>query len=154
MARPTESEVRLGSQILTWIGIIDQLSEARSTRALAALRLPYPQFVLLSHFSRQPDIAHTVTRVAAAMQQPQPGVTKTIQKLIARKFLRAAPAPDDGRSKLLYLTPKGLEMYGRAIAALVPVYRDLFEPWSETEMAELIIKLDRLKDWLDTKGRE
>ncbi len=154
MARPTESEVRLGSQILTWIGIINQLTEARSTRALAALRLPYPQFVLLNHFSHRPDAAQTVTGVAAAMQQPQPGVTKTIQKLIARKFLRAAPAPDDGRSKLLHLTPRGLEMYGRAIAALVPVYRDLFEPWSEAEMAELIAKLDRLKVWLDTKGRE
>ena len=154
MARPTESEIRLSVQILTWIGIINQLSETRSARALAALRLPYPQFVLLIHFSHRPDAARTVTGVAAAMQQPQPGITKTIQKLLARKFLRAAPAPSDGRSKLLYLTPKGLEMYGRAIATLAPVYRDLFEPWSEAEMTELIAKLDRLKVWLDTKGRE
>lgn len=154
MARPTESEIRLGSRILTWIGIIDQLVEARSTRALAALKLPYPQFVLLNHFSHRPDQAQTVTRVAAAMQQPQPGVTKTIQKLIGRKFLRTAPTPDDARSKLLYLTAKGLETHGRAIAALVPVFRDLFEPWSEGDMTDLFGKLDRLKVWLDTKGRE
>ena len=154
MARPTESEIRLGSRILTWIGIINQLAETRSTRALAALRLPYPQFVLLIHFSHRPEVAQTVTGVASAMQQPQPGVTKTIQKLVARKLLRAAAAPDDGRSKLLTITPKGLETYGRAIAALVPVFRELFEPWSEAEMSDLMGKLDRLKIWLDTKGRE
>jgi len=39
-------------------------------------------------------------------------------------------------------------------AALVPVFRDLFEPWSEAEMNDLIGELDRLKVWLDTKGRE
>ena len=154
MARLTESETLLGTKILTWIGIINQLAEARSTRALAALKLPFPQFVLLNHFSHRPDEAKTVTGVAAAMQQPQPGVTKTIQKLIARKYLRAAAAPNDRRSKLLYLTPKGLEAYGRAIAALVPVFRDLFAPWNETEMKDLIAKLDLLKAWLDTKGRE
>ena len=154
MARPGESQVLLGSKILTWIGIINQLAQARSTRALAALKLPYPQFLLLNHFSHRPEEAKTVTGVATAMQQPQPGITKTVQKLIARKYLRATAVPNDGRSKLLYLTPKGLETYGRAIAALVPVFRDLYEPWSEAEMNDLIAKLDRLKVGLDTKGRE
>ena len=154
MARLTESDIRLGAKILTWIGIIDQLSTTRITRALASLKLPYPQFVLLIHFSHRTDEAQTVTGVASAMQQPQPGITKTIQKMLAKKLLRAAPSPGDARSKLLYLTPKGAEMHGRALMALVPVFRDLFEPWSEGEMNDLIAKLDRLKVWLDTKGRE
>ncbi len=154
MARPTESDIRLGAKILTWIGIINQLSSTRITRALSALKLPYPQFVLLIHFSHRPEEAQTVTGVASAMQQPQPGVTKTIQKMLAKKLLRAAPSPDDARSKLLHLTPKGAEMHQRALAALVPTFRDLFEPWNEAEMNDLIAKLDRLKVWLDTKGRE
>jgi len=153
MARPTESDIRLGAKILTWIGIINQLSATRITQALKPLRLPYPQFVLLIHFSHRPSEPQTVTGVASAMQQPQPGITKTIQKMLVKKFLRAAPAPDDARSKLLYLTPKGVEMHGRALAALVPVFRDLFEPWNEADMNDLIGKLDRLKVWLDTKGR-
>ena len=154
MARTTESEVLLGSKILTWIGIINQLSATRITRALAPVKLPYPQFVLLTHFSRRGEEAQTVTRIAAAMQQPQPGITKTIQKMLDKKFLRAAPAPGDARSRLLQLTPKGAEMHARAVTALVPVFRDLFEPWSEAEMNDLIGELDRLKVWLDTKGRE
>ena len=155
MARNTESDIRLGVKILTWIGIIDQLSTTRVTRALKPLKLPYPQFGLLVHFSRRPpEEAQTVMRVAAAMQQPQPGVTKTVQKMVAKKLLRVAPSPGDARSKLLYLTPKGVETHGKALGALVPVFRELFEPWSETEMSDLIEQLDRLKVWLDTKGRE
>lgn len=154
MARLNESDIRLGAKVLTWIGIINQLSTTRITRALAPLKLPYPQFVLLVHFTRRQDEPQTVMRVASAMQQPQPGITKTLQKMLVKKLLRAAPAPDDARSKLLYLTPKGVEMHGKAMAALVPVFRELFEPWSEADMNDLIGKLDRLKVWLDTKGRE
>jgi DNA-binding MarR family transcriptional regulator len=154
MARLTDSDIRLGAKILTWIGIIDQLSTTRITRALAPLKLPYPQFVLLVHFSRRPaEEPQTVMRVASAMQQPQPGITKTIQKMLTKKLLRAAAAPDDARSKLLYLTPKGVETHAKAMASLVPVFRDLFEPWSEDDMKDLIEKLDRLKVWLDSKGR-
>lgn len=154
MARPTESDIRLGAQILTWIGIINQLSSTRITRALAPLKLPYPQFVLLIHFMHRPEQPQTVTSVASAMQQPQPGITKTIQKMVTKKVLRTAPAPNDARSKLLYITPKGIETHGRALATLVPTFRDLFEPWNEEEMRALIAQLDRLKVWLDTKGRE
>ena len=87
-------------RIFNWIGIINQLSTTRISRALPPLKLPFPQFVLLIHFSHRPEEAKTVTGVAAAMQQPQPGITKTIQKMLARKLLRAAPAPGDARSKL------------------------------------------------------
>ncbi|MBI1210612.1 MAG: winged helix DNA-binding protein [Alphaproteobacteria bacterium] len=154
MARLTESDIRLSTKILTWIGIIDQLSTTRITRALAPLKLPYPQFVLLVHFSHRPEEPQTVMRVASAMQQPQPGITKTIQKMLTKKLLRAVAAPDDARSKLLYLTPKGVETHGKAISALVPVFREMFEPWSEADINDLIEKLDRLKVWLDTKGRK
>lgn len=154
MARLTDSDIRLGAKILTWIGIIDQLSTTRITRALTPLKLPYPQFVLLVHFSHRPEEPQTVMRVASAMQQPQPGITKTIQKMLTKKLLRSTAAPDDARSKLLYLTPKGSETHAKAVAALAPAFRELFEPWSEDDMNDLIGKLDRLKVWLDTKGRE
>ena len=117
MARITENQAQLGWRIFNWIGIINQLSTARASRTLAELKLPFPQFIILNHFSHRPHEAKTVTGVASAMQQPQPGVTKTIQKMVARKFLRVDPAHGDGRSKLLTITPKGLEIQARAIAA-------------------------------------
>jgi DNA-binding MarR family transcriptional regulator len=154
MARITENQALLGWRIFNWIGIIDQLATTRAARALAELKLPMPQFIMLNHFSHRPNEAKTVTSVSAALQQPQPGVTKTIQKLIGRKFLKADPAPGDARSKLLTITPKGLETHARAVAAFVPRFAEVYGGWEDAEMADLFAKLDRLKVWLDTKGRE
>jgi DNA-binding MarR family transcriptional regulator len=152
--RPTEAQAALGWRIFNWIGIIDQLAQARASRALAELKLPMPQFVMLNHFSHRPNEAKTVTSIAAAMQQPQPGVTKTIQKMVARKLLKADPAPGDGRSKLITITPKGLEMHSRAIQTFVPQFADAFAGWDDAELETLVRQLDRLKVWMDTKGRE
>jgi DNA-binding MarR family transcriptional regulator len=152
--RPTEAQAALGWRIFNWIGIIDQLAQTRATRALSDLKLPMPQFIMLNHFSHRPNEAKTVTGVASALQQPQPGVTKTIQKMVARKLLKADPAPGDGRSKLLTITPKGLETHARAIAAFLPKFADVFSGWDDAEMETLARQLDRLKVWMDTKGRE
>ena len=152
--RPTEAQAALGWRIFNWIGIIDQLATTRASRALGELKLPMPQFVMLNHFSHRPNETKTVTGVAAALQQPQPGVTKTIQKMIARKLLKADPAPGDARSKLLTITPKGLETHARAIAAFVPQFAEVFSGWDDAEMELLAKQLDRLKIWMDTKGRE
>jgi DNA-binding MarR family transcriptional regulator len=152
--RPTEAQAFLGWRIFNWIGIIDQLATTRATKALAELKLSMPQFVLLNHFSHRPNEAKTVTSIAFAMQQPQPGVTKTIQKMVARKLLKADPAPGDGRSKLITITPKGLETHQRAIAAFVPKFAEVYSGWDDKEMEELFRLLDRLKVWMDTRGRE
>ncbi|MEQ1863957.1 MAG: MarR family winged helix-turn-helix transcriptional regulator [Micropepsaceae bacterium] len=154
MARITETQAQLGWRIFNWIGIINQLSTARASRTLAELKLPFPQFIILNHFSHRPQEAKTVTGVASAMQQPQPGVTKTIQKMVARKLLRVDAAPGDGRSKLLTITPKGLEIQARAIAAFVPRFSEAFAGWEDVEMEQLAKQLDRLKLWMDSKGRE
>ena len=153
MAKVSETQALLGWRIFNWVGIINQLATARASRTLGELKLPFPQFIILNHFSHHPLEAKTVTGVASAMQQPQPGVTKTIQKMIARKFLRADPAPGDGRSKLLTITPKGLEIQARAIAAFVPRFSEVFSGWEDQEMEDFARQLDRLKVWLDTKGR-
>jgi DNA-binding MarR family transcriptional regulator len=152
--RPTEAQVALGWRIFNWIGIINQLAEARATKALSELKLPFPQFVMLNHFSHRPNEPKTVTSVASALQQPQPGVSKTIQKMVGRKLLKADPAPGDARSKLLTITPKGLETHARAVAAFVPKFAEVYSGWDDKEMEDLFRLLDRLKVWMDTKGRE
>lgn len=154
MNRPTEHEVRLAWRILSWVGMIEHLSRTRASRALEAIGLPFPQFVVLNHFQWRPGEPQTVSRIAGALQQPQPGITKTVQKVIARRFVRARTSPSDGRSKELFITPKGLEAHGKALEGLVPAYRDLFAGWNPAEMEDLFAKLDRLKSWLDTTGRE
>jgi len=137
-------------RIINWIGIIDQLAATQANRVLRAHDLQLPQFVMLNHFSHRPDEEKTVTGIARAMQQPQPGVTKTVQKLVARGWLQERPAAGDGRSKVLKLTPRGRARHATAVAALLPFLEPAFADWSDEDLARLFAMLDRLKVYLDT----
>ena len=95
-----------------------------------------------------------MSSVAASLQQPQPGITKTVQKLVARKLLKVDPDPKDKRSKLLTITPKGLELHAKAITMFGPRFAEALDGWDEVDLEALFQRLDRLKIWLDTKGRE
>lgn len=140
-------------RIVNWIGIIEQLAGNAANRVLAPLDLPLPQFILLNHFTNRPAAeagGHTIMAVAKALQQPQPGITKTVQKLVDKGFLAERANPEDGRSKLLRMTAKGVAAHRAAIAALMPELARAFEGWSDKEMQRLFADLDRLKVWLDT----
>lgn len=142
----------LSFRIINWIGIIDQLASNAANRLLAPLDLPMPQFILLNHFSYRPGMeggGHTIMALAGALQQPQPGITKTVQKLVDKGFLAERANPRDGRSKLLHMTPKGIAAHQAAIGALMPELARTFEGWSNDDMQRLFADLDRLKLWLD-----
>ena len=74
----------LAFRIVNWIGIINQLSSTEANRVLKPLGLGLPQFILLNHFSHRPEETRMVTEIARALQQPQTGIMKTVQKLVER----------------------------------------------------------------------
>jgi DNA-binding MarR family transcriptional regulator len=141
--------VPLPFRIINWIGIIDQLAATRANRLLKPLGMALPQFIMLNHFSHRPAEGRTVTAVARALQQPQPGVTKTIQKLLVRRWLREQAHPEDARSKLLFLTSAGLARHNDAVAIFARELAPAFDGWTHTELEQLFRQLDRLKCWLD-----
>ncbi|MCG8493391.1 MAG: MarR family winged helix-turn-helix transcriptional regulator [Sneathiellales bacterium] len=136
-------------RIINWIGIIEQLSSAKARQLLEGTNVPMPQFILLNHFSHRSDEGKTVTGISAAMQQPQPGITKTIAKLVAKGFLKEEPNPEDGRSKLLFLTPAGIEAHQFAGQRLSGSMSGVFDHWKEEDKRQLFTYLDRLKIYLD-----
>ena len=143
------TEPPLSFRIVNWIGIIDQLASTEANRVLKPLGLALPQFVMLNHFSHRPDEARTVTSIARALQQPQPGVTKTVQKLVGKGWLREGANGRDGRSKILLLTPSGLAKQRAAVAALAPGLERALADWPERDRQNLFALLDRLKRWFD-----
>jgi DNA-binding MarR family transcriptional regulator len=152
---PSTTEARLAYDILTYVGIIEHLTRTRATRALRGSGLSYQQFVLLNHFRRRPpEEPKTVTSIARAMQQPQPGITKTLQKMLAQGLIKAVDAPGDGRSRLLMLTPKGNKSHEKALASLSDHFRAAFADWTEGDMTAMFQHLSRLKAWMDTEGRK
>jgi DNA-binding MarR family transcriptional regulator len=146
--RPRSGE-DLRFRVLNWIGIIDQLSTTLANRLLADTDLPLPQFILLNHMNHHPERTQTVGEIARAFQQPQPGITKTVRKLVDKGFIAEAPNPADGRSKLLTRTAAGERAYGAARERLARHAGGLFDDWSEPELDALFAGLDRLKQRLD-----
>ena len=152
---PIPAEARLGADIFTYVGIIEQLARTRAVRGLKGSGLTFPQFVLLNHFRRRPtEETKTVTSIARAMQQPLPGITKTIQKMISSGLIKTSDAPGDGRSKLLILSPKGVKAHDKALESLSVTFRAAFTGWTEAEMIDLFKLLGKLKNWMDTEGRK
>lgn len=136
-------------RIINWIGIISQLTDTKMRQLLDGTDVPPPQFILLNHFMHQPEEGKTVSGIAWAMQQPQPGITKTIAKLLKKDFLRAEDNPADGRSKILYLTKAGKKAHGKAQERLEAALADTFDGWREWEKKDFFSFLDRLKVYLD-----
>lgn len=152
---PGATEARLAYDILTYVGIIEHLSRTRASKALRGTGVTFPQFAFLNHFRRRPpEEPKTVTSIARAFQQPQPGVTKTLQKMLAQGLIKAIDSPDDARSRLLALTPKGVKAHDKALAVLGDQFRAAFADWSEAEMAAFFQHLAKLKAWMDTEGRK
>lgn len=139
----------LGFKILTWIGIIEQLARTKANRELTETGLPWNQFILLNHFSHRPAEGKTVTGVARAMQQQQPGITKTMKSMVDAGLLRIEPDADDGRVKRHFVTDLGKQSHAEAVKRLFPQIREIFTGWSGEDMTTLFGQLDRLKVWLD-----
>ncbi|MFC4272329.1 MarR family transcriptional regulator [Sneathiella chungangensis] len=136
-------------RIINWIGIISQLTDTKMRQLLDGTDVPPPQFILLNHFIHHPDEGKTVSGIAWAMQQPQPGITKTVAKMLAKGFLRAEDNPEDGRSKILYLTDAGIKAHAQAKERLELALADTFDGWREWEKKDFFGFLDRLKVYLD-----
>ena len=144
-----EERVQAGFRTMAWIGIVEQLARTMAERTLKEVGLSYAEFSMLTHFSHGHPPEKTVTGIAADMQQTQPTVTKTVQKLVAKGLLRAAPNAADGRSRLLTLSAKGSQLHARAVTRLGPAIARALDGWSEEELASFFRQLDRLKIWLD-----
>jgi DNA-binding MarR family transcriptional regulator len=136
-------------QIVTWIGVIAQLVRTRNNQILVESDLSYPQFVMLLHFCHEPEREWTVTALAAAFQTNQPGVTKTVQKLLRSGYLEARVDENDSRMKHLRVTRRGLRARNEAISMLAPDLSQFFKSWKPSEIAELHRLLERLKNQLD-----
>lgn len=149
MTKDTQTTSPLDFRIINWIGIIEQLTSAKSRQLLEGTDVPPPQFKLLNHFSHAPEQGKKVTQIAAAMQQPQPGITKTVAKMVQKNHLREEVNPKDGRSKILFLTETGKAAHQIAKERLINGISGTFDDWTITEKQDLFRLLDRLKIYFD-----
>lgn len=133
-------------ETLSAISVLQQLLTSRTSQ-LVGSELPVPQFAMLNYFQRM-NCELTVTDLAHAFQSPQPGITKTVQKLLAKNYLRASADAGDRRRKILQITEMGRDAHRNAVQKLAPDAFALFEDWTFDEMQSFSRQVERLKDWI------
>jgi DNA-binding MarR family transcriptional regulator len=143
-------QMPLSGQLATLLGITSQMYISRMNSLLEPHGLSLSQFSVLSHCSRHADQSWTVSRLAEVMEINQPGITKIVQKLLARDLLTALADPDDARKKHLQITPAGVAELQAIYAALAEDVESWFAGWSQPGMEDFRASLQSLIAWFDS----
>lgn len=138
-------------ELFNEIGIIQQLAVTEFNRRLPE-GLHVSHFGVINHLCRLGD-GRPPHRIARAFQVTKPTMTNTLVKLSARGLIELRDNPDDGRSKLVFLTDAGRAFRDQAIGTLDPLLDEL-DAALRTETAEdplpalraLRVYLDKRRD--------
>lgn len=129
------------------IGIIGQLS-----RTLLEARLPpgfvAAQFSVLNHLVRVGD-GRTPLAVANAFQVPKNSMTHSLTVLEREGLIEMRKNPQDGRSKLIFITDAGRKFRMEMIDALSPDITRIAAAFPPELVARLLPDLERLRKFLD-----
>lgn len=129
------------------IGIIGQLS-----RSLLEARLPpgfvAAQFAVLNHLKRVGD-GTTPLALSIAFQVPKNSMTHTLIVLEKAGLIDIRKNPQDGGSKLVYITTAGQRFRDEVIAALAPDMARIAAAFPPDAVTRLLPDLERLRKFLD-----
>lgn len=129
------------------IGIIEQLG-----RTIFEARLPpgfvVAQFSVLNHLVRVGD-GRTPLAIARAFQVPKTSMTHSLSVLEQAGLVEIRKNPEDGRSKLVYITSAGRSFREQAIASLTPDMEKIMPVLPPEEVMALLPTLERLRRFLD-----
>jgi DNA-binding MarR family transcriptional regulator len=136
-------------QVFDEIRYIEHLVRTTITRKLP-VGLSYPQFEVMNLLSRRGD-GISPLEVARALQMTKSGLTNTLQRLHARKLIHVEHCENDGRRKVIWLTPEGRIAYGQSMASIRPKMEDLRDGFTQKEFRDALPFLKALRTWLGEK---
>lgn len=135
--------------IVTDIAIINQLTSAAATRALAPT-LGLSEYGLLSHMVRRGD-GDTPTRLARAFQVSKPSMTATIARLAAKACVQTVADAADGRSRRVLITDAGRAAHAEGQARLARLLPAMLEGYDPAPLLAQAAMLAALRQHLDTQ---
>jgi DNA-binding MarR family transcriptional regulator len=134
-------------ELFNEIGIIEQLSRA-SLEARLPKGLIAPHFTVLNHLSRLGD-GRAPIDMARAFQVPKTSLTHTLKGLEGQGLIEMRANPEDGRSKLVYLTDAGRALREQTIAALAPDFDRIATALDVSDLSDILPVLRALRVFLD-----
>jgi DNA-binding MarR family transcriptional regulator len=129
------------------IGIIAQLSSTMFNRSLPD-GLSVAHFSILNHLVRLGD-GRTPIQLASAFQVTKATMSHSIDVLSQRGFIRIEKHPDDGRSKLVFLTKAGRAFRERAIEKATGALAGLISELETDALADMLPRLRAVRQVLD-----
>lgn len=129
------------------IGIIDQLSTT-TLNNLMPEGLMYTHFGVLNHLVRLGD-GRTPLSIAKAFQVAKTSMTHTLAGLEKHKLVNILPNPDDGRSKLVWLTEFGKNLRMQVIAETAPILSQTLAGFSAADIQALVDSLSKIRTIMD-----
>jgi DNA-binding MarR family transcriptional regulator len=140
----------LAFEFFNEIGIIDQLVSTLLTNALPK-GMTKAQFSVLNHFVRLNIAEKSPADLASAFQVRRPTMTSTLARMESTGLVVLRGNPDDGRAKLVSITPAGRDMRERCIAALATLRPTITQLIDDHEMRDILPTLRKLRMGLDAQ---
>ncbi len=112
------------------------------TRILEPFELHPREFAVLRAVSVQEG--QTQQALGDRLQIPRSRMVSILDELEARSFIERRPNPADRRVREIHLTDAGRSVLEQAFEQAVAYERDVVEPLTEAEQAQLLGFLDRL----------
>lgn len=129
------------------IGIINQLATAAFQKELPAGFL-MSHFSVLNHLMRVGD-GRTPLAIANAFQVPKATMTHTLGILESHGLITIKKNPADGRSKCVFITPKGIDFRHNAIIKIDGILAKLSKEITKKEIATSLPTLKKIRQQLD-----
>ena len=134
-------------ETLNEIGIIQQLATTEFNRRMPD-GLHISHFGVINHLCRLGN-GRTPLGIANAFQVTKATMSHTLARLSDRGLVELKQNPDDGRSKLVYLTARGRVFHERAIAAVAPALETMDENLDLEKIIAMLPTLRELRAYLD-----
>lgn len=119
---------------------------ALKTRFHSTLRehgLTFPQWVVLKSLHRRGR--RTIKELAEELEVTPANVTGIVDRLERESLVARARSAEDGRVVFVRLTEIGHERVRKLLKKMPDVGQDLFEGWSEADLAQLRAALGRVR---------
>lgn len=112
--------------------------------AMRPLGLTRSQWRAIAYISRSPGISQA--QLAREMELGQMGVAGLLGRMEHKELVARRGSPSDGRIKQLFLTPKSQALVDAMNRRAKGVLERLFERFDETQLRELLERLETVKD--------
>ena len=92
--------------------------------------------------------------IARVLRCDRSNVTRLADRAARRGLLTRRAGEEDGRVKVIELSPEGMQVARQFIAALEAELADLLATWSDRRRNQAVSILDELSEGLELRGRE